>query len=93
MLLYHRFDVFRFVANAAAAVPGRCGHPGQQHGRRFPAFRYSTAMRTCLSRVSGFLNDVTQQYHSLRASGVTFSHILVAEEDLAIAMRRSLGIR
>ncbi len=52
----------------------RCGHPGQQHGRRFPALRSVRTRSIRLSRVSTFLASSTQQIHSLRASGVLSSH-------------------
>lgn len=57
--------------NHLAAFGRRCGQPGQQHGRRFP-WRKSCCNRSiCSARVSGFLTIVTQQIHSLRASGVS----------------------
>jgi hypothetical protein len=52
------------------ALGRRCGQPGQQQGRRSPAPSFSIAIRIRRRRVSSCLGDVTQQIHSLRASGV-----------------------
>lgn len=43
--------------------------------------------------VSSFFADVTQQIHSLRASGVMSAHTPLAIESASIAMRKSVGIR
>lgn len=42
--------------------------------------------------VSSFFADVTQQIHSLRASGVISAHICVTIESEPIAFRKSAGI-
>lgn len=42
--------------------------------------------------VSSFLADVTQQIHSLRASGVMSAHTSFAIESDSIALRKSAGI-
>ncbi len=52
----------------------RCIHPAQQQGRRMPPFIFESAFSIRISRVSAFLPLVTQQIHSLRASGVMSSH-------------------
>lgn len=44
-------------------------------------------------RVSSFLADVTQQIHSLRASGVISVHSRLAIESDSMALRRSAGMR
>lgn len=41
--------------------------------------------------VSSFFADVTQQIHSLRASGVMSAHTSFAIESESIALRRSAG--
>jgi hypothetical protein len=43
--------------------------------------------------VSSFLADVTQQIHSLRASGVMSAHTSLAMESASMALRKSAGIR
>ena len=45
----------------------------------------------CCILVSGFLTEITQQIHSLRASGVMSSHIVRAEGSETRAFRRSAG--
>ena len=47
---------------------------------------------TWFSRVSGCFTEVTQQIHSLRASGVMSSHAARASGDASSALRRSAGI-
>ncbi len=44
-----------------------------------------------MSRVSAFLPDVTQQIHSLRASGVVASQVARAFGVKLIALRKSVG--
>ena len=41
--------------------------------------------------VSAFAPDVTQQIHSLRASGVTSFHVAFAPEEAETASRKSFG--
>lgn len=48
----------------------RWGQPGQQQGRRFPSISSAHARWIWFLLVSNFLNEVIQQIHSLRASGV-----------------------
>lgn len=69
----------------------RCGHPGQQHGRRMPPSILSmpTAMRRC--RVASCLGEVTQQIHSLRASGVSSGQSFRTVACAPMALRRSAG--
>lgn len=69
----------------------RCGHPGQQHGRRLPWVRSSTIRSTCFCRVSSVFTIVTQQIHSLRASCVMFSHAASASAFARSAWRMSSG--
>lgn len=53
----------------------RCAQPAQQHGRRFPASSSVAVLSMWFFLVSGFLVDIVQQIHSLRASGVMSSHL------------------
>lgn len=78
--------------SACAAVSGyRCGQPGQQQGRRFPSFNSEHTLSIWLALVSGFLTDVVQQIHSLRASGVRLFHLRRAFGSQVNAFRRSVG--
>ncbi len=43
------------------------------------------------ARVSSFFAEVTQQIHSLRASGVTSTHVVLATGSESIAFLRSVG--
>ena len=52
----------------------RCGQPGQQQGLLFPLSKSARNRSICSLLVSGFLKNVIQQIHSLRASGVISSH-------------------
>ena len=45
----------------------------------------------CCLLVSGFLTEITQQIHSLRASGVIFSHFARATESEMRTFRKSAG--
>ena len=79
------------VDKNVAGTLQRCGHPGQQHGLRMPPRSLSmpTSMRRCL--VSSFLADVTQQIHSLRASGgISVQRLFAAALD-SMAFRISAG--
>lgn len=69
----------------------RCGHPGQQHGRRFPSSNCSTIRSTCSARVSAFFTIVVQQIHSLRARGVRSFHRSSASGSACSAARISAG--
>jgi hypothetical protein len=46
---------------------------------------------TCCLLVSGFLTEITQQIHSLRASGVISSHFARAAESEMRTFRKSAG--
>ncbi len=65
---------FFFVEKYFAALGLRCGHPGQQQGRRLPLSKSACSRSMCSFLVSAFLTMVTQQIHSLRESGVSPSH-------------------
>ena len=69
--------------------------PAQQHGLRIPLFSFERVFFIRILRVSAFLPEVTQQIHSLRASGVISSHTararLPAGRPLASAFRKSSG--
>ena len=45
----------------------------------------------CRLRVSGFLTEMTQQIHSLRASGVIFCHLARAAGSEMRTFRKSAG--
>jgi len=57
-----------------------------------PPFSLESAFLMRIFLVSVFLPEVTQQIHSLRASGVTFSHVARAAGTPLIAFRKSSGI-
>src|SRR5690606_20002714 len=69
----------------------RCAQPAQQHGRRIPPFIFEIPFSIRIPRVSAFLPEVTQQIHSLCASGVMSCHKASTLCTEAIASRRSLG--
>ena len=84
-------DYLTRLSNHFLALGRRCGHPGQQHGRRFPAVSSSTARWIRRARVDACLAEVTQQTHSFRASGVrSFQAACVAASELR-ALRKSAG--
>ncbi len=56
------------------ALSLRWVQPSQQHGRRIPSFSSLTTLLTWSFLVSSLFTKVTQQIHSLRASGVRSSH-------------------
>src|SRR3989338_6926538 len=70
----------------------RCVQPAQQHGLRIPPLSFERAFSILILLVSTFLPDVTQQIHSLRASGVISSHTARAAGVPLSAFRKSLGI-
>lgn len=65
--------------------------PIQQHGRRLPSFSWLTTRSTCSFRVSANFTKVTQQIHSLRASGVRPCHNAKAARSAPRALRKSAG--
>jgi hypothetical protein len=69
----------------------RCGHPGQQQGRRMPLRILSNPTSIRRLRVASRFADITQQIHSLRASGVKSGQSLLAVASDAIAFRKSAG--
>jgi hypothetical protein len=69
----------------------RCGHPGQQHGRRMPCSSSSRVLRMRRSRVGSRFASSTQQMNSLRASGVMSIQAAIATVLVASASRRSPG--
>lgn len=73
------------------ALCQRCGQPDQQQGRRIPPFILERAFSIRIFLVSAFLPDVTQQIHSLRASGVISLHAVLVVRLEAIAFCRSGG--
>src|SRR3989344_4108618 len=66
-------------------------HPAQQQGLRIPPRSFESAFLIRILLVSAFLPDVTQQIHSLRASGVISSHTARAAGIEIIARRKSAG--
>src|ERR1700684_1391257 len=69
----------------------RCMQPIQQHGRRIPSMSSEHTLRTWSFRVSGFLTEMVQQIHSLRASGVMSSHAASAVGEATSAFLKSAG--
>ena len=69
----------------------RCGHPGQQHGRRMPPSILSMPTSMRRFRVASCLAEVTQQIHSFRASGVISAQSLLAVALDTMARRKSAG--
>src|SRR5262245_44091549 len=65
--------------------------PIQQQGRRLPPLRSARTLSTCWLLVSGVCTEITQQIHSLRASGVRLSHAASASESDVKALRKSAG--
>ena len=65
--------------------------PAQQQGRRIPPLSFDNALLIRMPLVSTFLPEVTQQIHSLRASGVISSHTESAFESEVSAPRKSAG--
>lgn len=56
-----------------------------------PSFNSEHTRSTCWRLVSGFLTEMTQQIHSLRASGVISSHFARAIASDVSAFRKSAG--
>lgn len=65
--------------------------PAQQQGRRFPSISSECVLPILRFRVSGFLADSIQHIHSLRASGVIFSHAARALGAEVRVFRKSAG--
>src|SRR3989344_7537109 len=66
--------------------------PAQQQGLRIPPLSFESAFSIRIPLVSAFLSDVTQQIHSLRASGVISSHVVRTAGEEVMAFRKSSGI-
>jgi hypothetical protein len=58
-----------------------------------PSFSSEQTLSTCCFLVSGFLTEIVQQIHSLRASGVMSSHLARAAGSATRAERKSGGTR
>jgi hypothetical protein len=56
-----------------------------------PPDNFEIVLAIRIGRVSAFLPEVTQQIHSLRASGVISSHKAKAFAEERTALRRSAG--
>lgn len=67
-------------------------HPAQQQGRRIPPSSFDMAFLMRISLVSVFLADITQQIHSLRASGVISPQINFTVGEAFRAFCKSSGI-
>ena len=74
-----------------ASLFQRWGQPGQQQGRRIPSLSSVRTRSMCCLLVSGFLTEITQQIHSLRASGVISSHFARATGSEMRTFRKSGG--
>lgn len=66
-------------------------HPTQQQGRRLPSNNSVTVRLMWSWRVSGFLQVILQQIHSLRARGVKSSQRSRADSSATRALRKSDG--
>src|SRR5205085_9404438 len=62
-----------------------------QQGRRTPSLSSVHILSTCCLLVSGFLTEIVQHIHSLRARGVRFSHAASASGSDVKASRKSAG--
>lgn len=94
MSFWHRNQEYRIFIKMPREMPWgayRCGHPAQQHGRRFPFARSSHVRLMWSRRVSDFFTEITQQIHSLRASGVMLFQAACTASDTKRAARRSSG--
>jgi len=69
----------------------RCGHSDQQQGRRRPLRILSIPTAIRRTRVASCLGEVTQQIHSLRASGVMASQNSVADASSASERQGGVG--
>jgi|HubBroStandDraft_6_1064221.scaffolds.fasta_scaffold211044_3 hypothetical protein len=78
------------LSNHFFALGRRCGQPGQQQGRRLPAWSSSTARIILRLRVVPCLAEMTQQIHSFRASGVRSFQAALASEPRA--SHKSAGV-
>ena len=56
-----------------------------------PSFSSEHTLSICCILVSGFFTEITQQFHSLRASGVISSHFVRASGSETRAFRKSAG--
>src|ERR1700691_5897982 len=65
--------------------------PIQQQGRRTPSLSSARTLSTCWLLVSGFLTEIVQHIHSLRASGVRSSQAASAAASAVRAFCRSSG--
>src|SRR5437588_4356642 len=65
--------------------------PYQQQGRRIPSLSSVRTLSTCCLLVSGFLTEIAQHIHSLRARGVRSSHEALASASEARVFRKSSG--
>ena len=88
-----KYNTTNYSLNYFLALTLRWGHPGQQQGRFLPFFKSSCSRSRCSCLVSFFFTIVTQQIHSLRASGVRFSQRAWTSLCLFKTNCRSLGIR
>jgi hypothetical protein len=66
--------------------------PAQQQGLRIPPASFEIPFLMRIFLVSAFLPEITQQIHSLRASGVISSHAARAAGAETRALRKSAGI-
>ena len=80
------------LSNHFFALGRRCGQPGQQQGRRLPAWSSSTARLILRLRVVPSLAETTQQIHSFRASGVRSFQAAFVVASEPRALRKSAGV-
>jgi hypothetical protein len=80
------------LSNHFFALGRRCGQPGQQQGRRLPAWSSWIARLILRPRVVACLAEMTQQIHSFRANGVrSFQAALVVASEPRASLK-SAGV-
>ena len=80
------------LSNHLRALGRRCGQPGQQQGRRLPAWRSPIARWIRRLRVVPCFAEMTQQTHSFRANGVRSSQAACVVASEPRALRKSAGV-
>jgi len=86
-----KYSYYSIPLNHFFALSLLWGHPGRQHGLRFPARRSSARRTRCSALVSSFFTIVTRQIHSLRANGVREFHTVSNSERAVSTSLRSSG--
>jgi hypothetical protein len=82
---------FGFAARLEVLIVGAQVGLVLDGGQRIPSLSSVRTRSTCCLLVSGFLTEITQQIHSLRASGVISSHFSPAAASEMRTFRKSAG--